>query len=291
MSHISHRICQDEFWPYLRWRASRVMQVTYLSSFPLILGLASLGQTVKAQTFPVSTYTFTGTNPNTGGGQVAASVVFTVTASGAVTIDVKNTNATATTSNTDALEGVLFDTTLSTKATATTTPTGWAQIAAGSFLMSNSSGTSLGGGGTDINANGGTWRVATLGTGTTTDGLVHNYGVGDTGAYGISAGGGAGAGGIVSSATFPGGPGHAQSGSIKRYPYTDNEATFNLSGITGLTNVSQITNVYFIYNSAGLASPKGVLQAQTPEPGAFALFGASLLTSAVYFRRRKRVRK
>jgi len=188
------------------------------------------------------------------------------------------------------LDGVLFDTTLTTKGTATHASTGWATVAPGSYLMTGATNAFVApGGGVDINANGGQWNVKTGIA--NTDGHTHDYGIGDTGAYTITPGGGAGAGGIVSQATYPGTPPGAEATAIKKYPYVDNEGIFNLSGITGLTNVNQITNVYFIYNSAGTASATATLVGPTPEPGTFTLFGATLVTGGVWLRKRKRANR
>jgi len=250
----------------------------------MFLGLALLSNVALAQTYPsISNYTFAGTNPNVGGGLVAASVKFTVTASGAVTIDLSNTYTGVTANNTDVLEGILFDTTIATKAGTTAAGT-WAQVATGSYLL-DASGNIVGSAGADLSTLG-NYKFANLGTGISTDGLVHNYGISSTAAYGISTG--AGKGGIVSTATYPTGPGSAKLGSANKTPWTDHEAIFSLSGITGLTNVNQITNVYFIYSSAGTASVKATV---TPEPGTLTLLGAAVITGGTWIRKRKRARR
>ena len=290
MPHNRQAVCWNTLQLCFRQFLGRPLKATCLSSLVLLVGLASLTCAVDAQTYPsVSTYTFAGANPNLGGGTISASVTFTVTASGLVNIDLTNTYSVATTTNTDVLEGVLFDTTLTTKGTAATAASGWARVVSGSYLLKDSAGTSAGGGGTDINANGGGWMVKTGIA--NTDGHTHDYGVGDTGAYSIHAGGGAGAGGIVSKATYPGTPPGAQVGKIARYPYVDNEAIFNLSGITGLTDVNQIINVYFIYSSAGTNSLPGTRSSTTPEPGTCTMFGAAMVTGVVWIRKRKRARQ
>jgi len=249
----------------------------------MLLGMASLSTTVHAQT--LSTWTFAGPNPyNTSPSNVAASVVFQVTGTGALKVDLTNTYSGISANNADVLEGVLFDVTGFTTDPTATMPT--AVVAPGSNLL-DAAGGIVGAAGTDLKT-AGAWKFKVLGTATTTDGLVHNYGISDTGGYGISSG--SGKGGIVSAATYPGGPGHAKLGSANKPPYTDNEAIFNLSGVTGLIQVSQITNVYFIYNSAGTIAAKGV-QSGTPEPGSLALFGAAFGSGVVWFRKRKQNRK
>ena len=258
-------------------------KIVYLSSVLLCLGATTIHDAASAQAL----WTYSGVNPYTTltNTNVAASAVFTVTGVGAVTINLKNTYSGISASNTDVLEGVLFDLTGFT--TDPTSSLALAQVAPGSNLL-NAAGGVVGTAGTDLTT-AGNWKFKVLGSAVVPlyDNTVHNYGISDTGAFGIATG--AGKGGIVSAATYPSGPGSPKVGSANKTPWTDNEAVFKLSGVTGLVNVNQITNVYFIFNSAGTINAKAQLTG-TPEPEAYALFGTAMVTGAIWIRKRKRKR-